>query len=395
MVERESPFNGSSSQSPPKPARQKMPGPGPHMIYALGTGQALMHVFDGRFGPHHCVIYAINAFFGPDIGCFSEWLTSTLGLGRVLGSSVETWIHDPFYYALILGFPLSLLYSWVSRIILQKGLLDSFSGGGKTWAIHLAAVTCLSLAAKIDEVNVPNTVNLQAGEPKFLFEGKTIKRMEILVLNYLKWHTKPHTPLNFVEYFLKRMNDDIETPQGPLITRSIQIILSTIKGIDFLEFKPSELAAAVAVFVSSEKRAMDIDKALSSFLIIEKGRVMKCLELIQDLISTCGTTCSSLSTTTTLTTNMANGSILSSSFCCSPNGVLDAACLSYKSDERKVGSSCPSSSETSPDKKRRKLANGRYLMVERTEMTSVDNRRTIDTNNFVNHLHKRVERICP
>ncbi|KAL3618010.1 hypothetical protein CASFOL_038331 [Castilleja foliolosa] len=196
-----------------------------------------MHVFNGRFGPHHCVIYAINAFFGPDIGSFSEWLTSTLGLGRVLGSSVETWIHDPFYYALILGFPLSLLYSWVSRIILQKGLLDSFSG---------------------------------AGEPKFLFEGKTIKRMEILVLNYLKWHTKPHTPLNFVEYFLRRMNDDIETPQGPLITRSIQIILSTIKGIDFLEFKPSELAAAVAVFVSSEKRAMDIDKALSSFLIIEK-----------------------------------------------------------------------------------------------------------------------------
>ncbi|KAL3630492.1 hypothetical protein CASFOL_023476 [Castilleja foliolosa] len=245
-------------------------------------------------------------------------------------------------------------------LYLAMSYLDRFLSvynlpGGKTWAIHLAAVTCLSLAAKIDEVNVPNTVNLQAGEPKFLFEGKTIKRMEILVLNYLKWHTKPHTPLNFVEYFLRRMNDDIETPQGPLITRSIQIILSTIKGIDFLEFKPSELAAAVAVFVSSEKRAMDIDKTLSSFLIIEKGRVMKCLELIQDLISKCGTACSSLSTTTTKTTNVANGSILALSFCCSPNGVLDAACLSYKSDERKVVSSCPCSSETSPDKKRRKL----------------------------------------
>ncbi|KAK4394634.1 hypothetical protein Sango_1617700 [Sesamum angolense] len=82
-----------------------MPGPGPHMIYTLGSGQALMHVSNGRFGPHHCVTYAINAFFGPDVGSFSEWLTSTLGLGRVLGSSVETWIHDPFYYVLILGFP--------------------------------------------------------------------------------------------------------------------------------------------------------------------------------------------------------------------------------------------------------------------------------------------------
>ncbi|KAI3454522.1 hypothetical protein Pfo_011185 [Paulownia fortunei] len=105
-----------------------MPGPGPHMIYALGSGQALMHVSNGRFGPHHCVTYAINAFFGPDIGSFSEWLTSTLGFGRILGSSVEQWIHDPFYYALILGFPLSLLYSWVSRFLLHKGVLDSFSG---------------------------------------------------------------------------------------------------------------------------------------------------------------------------------------------------------------------------------------------------------------------------
>ncbi|EYU42549.1 hypothetical protein ABFS82_09G024200 [Erythranthe guttata] len=105
-----------------------MPGPGPHMIYALGSGQALMHASNGRFGPHHCVTYGINAFFGPDIGSFSEWLTSSLGLGRVFGSSVESWIHDPFYYPLILGFPLSLLYSWVSRFLLHKGVLDSFSG---------------------------------------------------------------------------------------------------------------------------------------------------------------------------------------------------------------------------------------------------------------------------
>ncbi|CAA0828758.1 RNA helicase family protein, partial [Striga hermonthica] len=34
------------------------------------------------FSPHNCVTYAVNAFFGPDIGSFSEWLTSTLCLGR-------------------------------------------------------------------------------------------------------------------------------------------------------------------------------------------------------------------------------------------------------------------------------------------------------------------------
>ncbi|KAK3035827.1 hypothetical protein RJ639_034643 [Escallonia herrerae] len=105
-----------------------MPGPGPHMMYALTSGQALMSVSNGRFSPHHCLAYAVNAFFGPDLGSFSEWLTSTLGLGRALGSAVEDYIHHPFYYVLILGFPLSILYSWASGFVLRKGLLDSVSG---------------------------------------------------------------------------------------------------------------------------------------------------------------------------------------------------------------------------------------------------------------------------
>lgn len=37
-------------------------------------------------------------------------------------------------------------------------------------------------------------------------------------------------------------------------------------GIDFLEFKPSEIAAAVATFVASEKHTTDVDKAMSGFI---------------------------------------------------------------------------------------------------------------------------------
>ncbi|XP_077237769.1 uncharacterized protein LOC143879315 [Tasmannia lanceolata] len=105
-----------------------MPGPGPHTIYALGSGLGLMHLSHGRFSPHHCLVYAANAFLGPDLGSFSEWLSSTLGIGQSLGSLVMDTIHHPFYYILILGLPLSIFYSWVSRFFLQKGLLDSISG---------------------------------------------------------------------------------------------------------------------------------------------------------------------------------------------------------------------------------------------------------------------------
>lgn len=41
-------------------------------------------------------------------------------------------------------------------------------------------------------------------------------------------------------------------------------------GIEFLEFKPSEIAAAVAMYVSGEIQAMDIDKALSCLIGVEK-----------------------------------------------------------------------------------------------------------------------------
>ncbi|KAL3652243.1 hypothetical protein CASFOL_001924 [Castilleja foliolosa] len=101
-------------------------------------------------------------------------------------------------------------------LCLAMSYLDRFLSvynlpGGKTWAIHLAAVTCLSLAAKIDEVNVPNTVNLQAGEPKFLFEGKTIKRMEMsppdvecAPVDYAQWDV-PTILIEYVEGSLPRI----------------------------------------------------------------------------------------------------------------------------------------------------------------------------------------------
>lgn len=41
-------------------------------------------------------------------------------------------------------------------------------------------------------------------------------------------------------------------------------------GIEFLEFKPSEIAAAVAMYVSGEMQAMDIDKAMSCLVGDEK-----------------------------------------------------------------------------------------------------------------------------
>ncbi|XP_075474800.1 cyclin-D4-1-like [Primulina tabacum] len=83
----------------------------------------------------------------------------------------------------------------------------------------------------------------KAGEMEVVFQGKTVQRMEIVVLEYVKWRMKAYTPRNCIDYCLRKINDIEITPE-PLISRSVEIILSTIKGFDFLGFRPSEIVEA-------------------------------------------------------------------------------------------------------------------------------------------------------
>lgn len=207
---------------------------------------------------------------------------------------------------------------------------------GKSWVVQLLAVACLSLAAKMEEIKVPQSVDLQVAEPKFVFEAKTIQRMELLVLSTLRWRMQSLTSCSFIDYFLSKINN-VQQPSTLSITRSIQLILSMVKAIDFLEFRPSEIAASVAISVSGQMQAEVIEKAMSCFLHVEKVRVLKCLQLIKDLSLMNGSS--------------AFASALAPSVPQSPIGVLDAACLSYKSDELTVGS-CANSSHNSPDTRR-------------------------------------------
>lgn len=68
------------------------------------------------------------------------------------------------------------------------------------------------------------------GDPRFMFEGKTIQRMELLVMRTLNWKMKACTPFSFVDYFMAKINADHQPPSGSLISGSVQLILSTIKG---------------------------------------------------------------------------------------------------------------------------------------------------------------------
>ncbi|KAF5739772.1 cyclin-D3-1-like [Tripterygium wilfordii] len=212
---------------------------------------------------------------------------------------------------------------------------------GKPWMMQLLAVACLSLAAKLEETEVPLSLDLQMGDAKYIFEARTIQRMELLVLHTLKWRMQAVSPYSFIDYFLHKI-DDNRTQVRILLLRAVQLISCTIKGIEFLEFKPSEVAAAVAIAVGGEILTIDNEKAVSALTqYIEKERVLKCVKLIIELSMNDGLV------------KGAGGSVPSVPQ--SPIGVLDAAaCLSYRSNDTTAGS-CLNSSQNSPAAKRRKL----------------------------------------
>ncbi|CAI0398800.1 unnamed protein product [Linum tenue] len=115
-----------------------MPGPGAHLMYAMASGVGLTTLTGGRFTPHHTLTYTINAFFGPDIGSFSDWLSSFFASSSFVSRLADS-IHHPLYYILILGIPFSFFYSWLSNILLRRKLLDSASG------VPLSRKQCLYL----------------------------------------------------------------------------------------------------------------------------------------------------------------------------------------------------------------------------------------------------------
>ncbi|KAE8686456.1 hypothetical protein F3Y22_tig00111061pilonHSYRG00064 [Hibiscus syriacus] len=92
--------------------------------------------------------------------------------------------------------------------VLSVNYLDRFLSifglqSDKPWLIQLVAVTCLSLAAKVEETHVPLLLDLQVEGTIYVFESKTIQRMELLVLSTLQWKMHPITPLSFLDHITR------------------------------------------------------------------------------------------------------------------------------------------------------------------------------------------------
>ncbi|KAK1433106.1 hypothetical protein QVD17_10012 [Tagetes erecta] len=214
----------------------------------------------------------------------------------------------------------------------------------KPWMNQLAAVACLSLASKVEEIQTPLLLDLQIEGSKFVFESKTIMKMELLVLSCLEWKMNPVTPFSFFDYIMRRLNLMTHNLHYEFLRRCDRILVSVTNDSRFVGFVPSVLAAAIMCIVSKEiepDNTLDYRNELINLLNISEENIDACSKFIMDVSNNHGSCY--------FQTHKRKHSSVPGS----PSGVVDAYFSSDNSNNSWAIASSVTSSPEAPFKKNR------------------------------------------
>ncbi|KAG5153063.1 hypothetical protein JHK84_029535 [Glycine max] len=227
----------------------------------------------------------------------------------------------------------SALTATLAVTYLDRFLLSFHFQREKPWMIQLVAVTCISLAAKVEETQVPLLLDLQVQDTKYLFEAKTIQRMELLVLSTLKWKMHPVTPLSFLDHIIRRLGLRTHL-HWEFLRRCEHLLLSVLLDSRFVGCLPSVLATATMLHV--------IDQIQHSGGIEYKTQLLSVLKISKEKVDECYNAILQLSKANKYGHNNINNTSKRKyeQIPSSPSGVIDAAfCSDGSNDSWAVGSS--------------------------------------------------------
>ncbi|XP_006656823.2 cyclin-D1-1-like [Oryza brachyantha] len=168
-----------------------------------------------------------------------------------------------------------LAVSYMDRFLSSRTLPDY------GWASQLLCVACLSLAAKMEETSSPPLLNLQIEGTRFIFEPRTIQRMELIVLVELDWRLRSLTPFAFVDFFAFKAGSSGRNSRI-LALRTCQIILDAIHETEFLNHCASSMAAAAVLLAVNESPA-----AMACRSVSPESVASWCVGLTEEGISSC------------------------------------------------------------------------------------------------------------
>ncbi|KAG7545138.1 Cyclin N-terminal [Arabidopsis suecica] len=155
----------------------------------------------------------------------------------------------------------------------------------KPWMLQLVSVACLSLAAKVEETQVPLLLDFQVEETKYAFEAKTIQRMELLILSTLQWKMHLITPISFVDHIIRRLGLK-NNAHWDFLNKCNRLLLSVISDSRFVGYLPSVVAAATMMRIIEQVEPFDplsYQTNLLGALNLTKEKVKTCYDLILQL----------------------------------------------------------------------------------------------------------------
>lgn len=210
----------------------------------------------------------------------------------------------------------------------------------KPWMNQLAAVACLSLASKVEEIHTPLLLDLQVESSKFVFESKTIMKMELLVLSSLEWKMNPVTPLTIFDYVMRRLGLITHSLHSEFVRRFERIVLAVVNDSRCMVYLPSVMTVAIMFLVFKEidpDNSLDYQERVKGFLEINEEKLDACSKFILEVSETHGLA-------QKRKYHFAPGS---------PNGVIDSYFSSDNSNDSWAFSSSVSSSPEPAFKKNR------------------------------------------
>nr|XP_034578976.1 cyclin-D6-1-like isoform X1 [Setaria viridis]TKW35257.1 hypothetical protein SEVIR_2G360600v2 [Setaria viridis] len=154
------------------------------------------------------------------------------------------------------------------------------------WAPRLLAISCLSLAAKMQRVAAFSIADIQRDE-EFMFDAVTVRRMERVVLDALEWRARSVTPLAFLGFFISAC---YPPPRHPLQVaavkaRAVDILLRAQPEVKMAEFSPSVAAAAALLAAAGEVTAANLPVFQAGVAACPFDKLRECGEV---LAAACG-----------------------------------------------------------------------------------------------------------
>ncbi|KAI5660743.1 hypothetical protein M9H77_20066 [Catharanthus roseus] len=98
----------------------------------------------------------------------------------------------------------------------------------KPWILKLVSVSCISLAMKMRKTDC--SISDIEHDGGIIFDWKSIERMELLILDGLKWRMRSITPFSFINFFISFFKFKDFHSTNALKARATQIIIKAQHG---------------------------------------------------------------------------------------------------------------------------------------------------------------------